>query len=226
MNTSNLLDKSEKKSRIMLFDDSEVDRELGCLLLEKYGMTPLPQPSPVNCLEIIASEAPDLILLDILMPVVSGIQLLREIREKYSSLELPIIMVTAKADALDVVEALKLGTNDFITKPFDHEVAIHRIQTHLIITKQFRAKVDAKELESIHAMIATYSHQINNPLCIALIHLARLTAQDKVNPDLQQIEIALRKIEALVRNTQLVLKKGSVEFEQYSEYSKTLKLKS
>jgi DNA-binding response OmpR family regulator len=71
------------------------------------------------------------VLLDILMPRISGLDVLRLLRARYPAADLPVIMATAKDQSSDVVEALQLGANDYVTKPFDFPVVLARIQTQL-----------------------------------------------------------------------------------------------
>ena len=73
----------------------------------------------------------DLVLLDVEMPVMSGLDVLKVLRDTYSPTQLPIIMVTAKTQSADIVEALRLGANDYVTKPIDFPVALARIHTQL-----------------------------------------------------------------------------------------------
>ena len=63
----------------------------------------------------------DVVLLDVMMPDLSGLDVLKVIREKYSTIALPVIMVTAKSEGIDVAEALAAGANDYVTKPVDFQ---------------------------------------------------------------------------------------------------------
>jgi DNA-binding response OmpR family regulator len=80
---------------------------------------------------LIAKTPIDLILLDIMMPDISGIDVLRELRRTYNSEILPILMVTAKNESGDIVEALELGANDYVSKPIDFPVVVARIHALL-----------------------------------------------------------------------------------------------
>ncbi len=84
-----------------------------------------------EALKMIENGAFDLILLDIMMPGLNGIEVLKILRQKYSTAELPIIMATAKDRSEDVVEALELGANDYVTKPIDFPVVLARVTAHL-----------------------------------------------------------------------------------------------
>src|SRR5687768_15733384 len=79
-----------------------------------------------QALTMIEQQSFDLILLDIMMPGIDGIEVLKRLRTRFSSSELPIIMVTAKDSSEDIVQALKFGANDYVTKPIDFPVVLAR----------------------------------------------------------------------------------------------------
>ena len=88
----------------------------------------------------------DLVLLDIEMPGVSGLDALVAIRKTYSPIQLPVIMVTARSHSEDIVNGLELGANDYITKPVDFPVALARIHTQLSHAARSRRFVRAKNV--------------------------------------------------------------------------------
>jgi diguanylate cyclase (GGDEF)-like protein/PAS domain S-box-containing protein len=90
-----------------------------------------------------------MVLLDIMLPVVDGITVLKKIREEFSASELPVIMVSAKDDSEGIVEALQLGANDYVTKPVDFPVALARIDTQL---SHRRMKMALQESEERYAL--------------------------------------------------------------------------
>ena len=96
---------------------------------------------------VAASPPPDLVLLDIMMPGMDGMEVLDRIRETRSAVELPVIMVTAKDESSDIVEALDRGANDYVTKPVDISVALARIRTHLALKEATRALEQALATE-------------------------------------------------------------------------------
>jgi diguanylate cyclase (GGDEF)-like protein/PAS domain S-box-containing protein len=104
-----------------------------------------------NLLERVKKDAVDLVLLDIEMPEISGLDALKTLRAAYSPIELPIIMVTAKDQSEDVVRALDLGANDYVTKPIDFPVALARIGTQL---SHKRAQEALRESEQRYALAA------------------------------------------------------------------------
>jgi DNA-binding response OmpR family regulator len=110
---------------ILLMDDDENICKVIKLYLEKEGMNILTAYEGKSGLEIFYRENPDLVLLDIMMPGMSGIDVIKENRKKSTA---PVIMLTAKGDTFDKVLALELGADDYIVKPFDPKELIARIK--------------------------------------------------------------------------------------------------
>jgi diguanylate cyclase (GGDEF)-like protein len=85
----------------------------------------------LTAIELIDKESFDLVLLDVMMPGMDGIETLKRIRSQNSASELPVIMVTAKSESTNIVDALELGANDYVTKPVDFAVALARVNTQI-----------------------------------------------------------------------------------------------
>lgn len=137
--------------KILIVDDNEMNRDMLARRLEAKGYTIRLAEGAQGLLEHIREEAVDLVLLDVEMPVVSGLDALQTLREFYSAVELPIIMVTAKDQSEDIVKALNLGANDYLTKPIDFPVALARIRTHVSHKK---AEEALRESEQRYALAA------------------------------------------------------------------------
>ncbi len=206
---------NHNKAKALIIDDNQVDRELLSAMLTKSGFEVVALSSAVSCLETIAAEHPHLILLDNLMPDMGGNQALQLIRSKYSEVALPVIMVSSKSDGSDVVESLSFRANDYITKPIQFDVAAHRIQTQLTISRQAETLARGREMGVVHAMIEMYNHQINNPLAIAVLNLDLLKAKHPTDPEIPEIAAMHTRIAEVVKKTALVLKNKSAEYENY-----------
>jgi sigma-B regulation protein RsbU (phosphoserine phosphatase) len=123
------------RGHLLVVDDNEMNRDLLSRRLRKKGHQVQVAEGGAEALEMIQSEAFDLILLDIMMPVMNGFEVLEKIREKYDSSGLPVIMATAKTESEDIVAALKIGANDYVIKPFDFPVVLARVHTQLALKK-------------------------------------------------------------------------------------------
>ncbi len=116
---------------ILVVDDLPANRDLMARRLERSGFRVLSASSGPEALDLLRHRPVDLVLLDIMMPGMTGIEVLRTLRVSEATRALPVIMVTAKTDSEDVVEALSLGANDYVTKPVDYPVALARIRKEL-----------------------------------------------------------------------------------------------
>jgi PAS domain S-box-containing protein len=143
---------------ILVVDDNEDNRDILSRRLKREGHRVALAENGQQALDIVAKEHFDLVLLDIMMPGMSGLEVLKRLRETYSPTQLPIIMATAKDQSKDIVEALKLGANDYVTKPLDFPVVLARVQTHLTLYRLEEALKSEKEfkeslIESAYEMI-------------------------------------------------------------------------
>jgi len=127
--------------RVLVVDDGEDNRIILNRRLTKRGFEVVEADNGLAALALIAEQSFDLVLLDIMMPGIDGIEVLKRIRTTLSPDRLPVLMVTAKASNTDVIEALELGANDYITKPVDFPIAMARIRTQ-IARKQAQQAAD------------------------------------------------------------------------------------
>ena len=116
---------------LLIVDDEESNRDMLSRRLQRQGFEVLLAEDGPQALDSIRQQAPDMVLLDIRMPGMSGMEVLQAIREQYSPTQLPVIMVTAEGHSASIVEALQMGANDYITKPVDMPVVLARIRTLL-----------------------------------------------------------------------------------------------
>lgn len=117
--------------KILIVDDEAAIREMIKVALEIVGFECLEAPSAIQAMPLIADERPDLILLDWMMPDVSGLELLRRLRREQATRELPVILLTAKAEEQNTVQALDAGADDYMTKPFGARELTARIKSLL-----------------------------------------------------------------------------------------------
>ena len=120
-----------RQGALLIVDDNELNRDVLSRRLAQKGYSVAVADGGPEALVRIAKEKYDLVLLDVEMPGMSGLEVLGRLRETFTQTELPVIMVTARTEGGDVVEAFRLGANDYVTKPIDFPVALARIGTHL-----------------------------------------------------------------------------------------------
>ncbi len=116
---------------ILLVDDNPENRDMLSRRLERQGYQITLAEDGYQALSQMQRASYDLVLLDVMMPGINGFEVLAQLRKTHSPTDLAVVMVTAKGESQDVVQALQLGANDYITKPVDFPVALARIQTQL-----------------------------------------------------------------------------------------------
>jgi adenylate cyclase len=126
---------SKEKDLLLVVDDNEMNRDMLSRRLKGKGFEVETSEDGYQALERVAKGGVDLLLLDVMMPGISGVEVLKKLRETYSPADLPIIMATAKDQSEDIVAALKSGANDYVVKPLDFPVVLARVVAQLTIKK-------------------------------------------------------------------------------------------
>ncbi|MBL1101689.1 two-component system response regulator CseB [Streptomyces coffeae] len=116
------------ETHVLFVEDDDVIREATQLALERDGFLVTAAPDGLTGLEQFRARRPDIALLDVMVPGLDGVSLCRRIRDEST---VPVIMLSARADAIDVVLGLEAGADDYVTKPFDGAVLVARIRAVL-----------------------------------------------------------------------------------------------
>jgi diguanylate cyclase (GGDEF)-like protein len=116
---------------ILIVDDISDNRTILTRRFQRRGFDVVEADNGLTAIELIAQGPFDLVLLDVMMPGIDGIETLKRIRDQRSPSALPVIMVTAKSESTNIVDALELGANDYVTKPVDFAVALARVNTQI-----------------------------------------------------------------------------------------------
>ncbi|BFH13165.1 response regulator transcription factor [Paenibacillus melissococcoides] len=132
------------KETILLVDDEKEIIELMEIYLKNEGYELLKAPNGLAALELLQNHKVDLIILDVMMPKMDGIQACMKIREQNNT---PIIMLSAKSQDIDKIAGLSIGADDYVTKPFNPLVLIARVKSQLRRYKQFNTARPADENE-------------------------------------------------------------------------------
>lgn len=131
-------------SKILVVDDEKAIVDILKFNLQREGYNVVTASNGEEGLQVFEREKPDLVLLDIMMPKMDGLQVCKTIRNKHDT---PIIMLTAKAEEVDKVLGLELGADDYVTKPFSVRELMARIKANLR-----RNVIDAKNSEEVRVM--------------------------------------------------------------------------
>ena len=209
--------------KILIVDDDAINSKVLAQRLAKRGYDVSTHDIGAGTIEMVELSKFELVLLDIMLPDISGLEVLQQLRAKFKKVELPVIMVTAKDAPEDVAGALQAGASDYLSKPINMDVAIARINTQLSIVDLYRESMLRQQLESVNAMIITYNHEINNPLAIALGNISLgMMRNDKAA--LEKAEAAMKRIAEIVKKINEVTK-GKIEMTAYTADTKMIKIR-
>lgn len=157
----------EETKTILIVDDEEPIRQLIKYNLERDGFKTLQACNAMKALEKARSEKVDLIILDLMLPDMSGLDVCRILKNDAKTANIPIVMVTAKTEDADIVYGLEIGAEDYVTKPFSPRVLIARIKSVLR-----RAIQNAEDCEKVRNGLLREEISVHDIKIMPIIHKA------------------------------------------------------
>ena len=201
---------------ILIVDDQPINVQLLKRKLEREGLHVVPAYSGIEALDLIAKAKPDLILLDVMMPDMDGIEVCRRLQASTDTRAIPIIFVTARTSKEGKIEGLSVGAVDYITKPIDLDETLARVQTQLrflSVNREMvdlqRRLVDARRAATIGAVTQGIAHNLNNLLGVVIGHLDLIKAYhdkpEQVKKNAAQIDNAIARIVSIIKQLSLLV---------------------
>ncbi|WP_263376931.1 putative bifunctional diguanylate cyclase/phosphodiesterase [Granulicella aggregans] len=178
----------ESATKVLIVDDEDSNVDMLSRRLSRCGYEVISADNGEQALRMLKDSRVDLVLLDQMMPGMTGTEVLRKIRMTKSAQQLPVIMVTAVSDSSAIALALDLGANDYVTKPLDFQIALARIRTQLAMGRE---EDKVRRNEERHVLAARGSGEglwdwdlaNNTVFCTAELHsLVGLAAREKAYP--------------------------------------------
>ena len=152
------------KIRIAVIEDNQMNIDLIRYQLEVEGFEMLCEKTGKKGMEMIKSQEPDLVILDVGLPDIDGFKLCENLRSDQKTKDYPIIMLTARVEDSDRIEGLKLGADDYITKPYNAEELILRIRNLLKRTEKYKGSGSIIKLKDILIDFNKREVQINKKI--------------------------------------------------------------
>ncbi len=213
---------------ILVVDDNPVNREVVHTRLGMHQYKVIEAVDGQDALDKVKTEKPAMVILDLMMPRMSGYEFCREVRKLYSADELPIIMLTAKTDMGDKVFGLHIGANDYISKPFHQEELLARVGVLLRLramheelrqwnnelehrveerTRELQLTqkqlIQAEKMATVGTFAGGIAHEINNPLTAVLTNAQILKMSSPNSDDMEMISL----IEEGAKRCQVIIQK-------------------
>jgi len=177
-------------------------------------------------IEKAASEMPDLILLDVMMPEITGIEVCKTLVQNSVTQSIPIILVTAKSGAEDTKEGLEAGAFDYIKKPFNRIELLARINSALKLAEVQKMLIEAEQKTTFAATVVTTNHKIKQPL--TLMSLSSAAIKREVNKEEISRDAVLKRlnyIDSAIKEINNVLNQlNAVKKPVFSNYIKNIKM--
>jgi DNA-binding response OmpR family regulator len=188
--------------RILVIDDLPENVFLLQDRLEHAGFLVITAYDGKSGIEKAIKELPDLILLDVMMPDITGIEVCKTLVSNEVTQGIPIILVTAKSDAEDTKEGLEAGAFDYIKKPFNRVELLARVHSALKLSDANKLLLDAEKKNTFVATVVTANHKIKQPLTLLSLSSAALKrelskeviSKEAILNRINYIDIAIKEI--------------------------------
>ena len=178
--------------RILIVDDEPINLDILQTRLSVHGYEILTATDGEEALAVATAQRPDLILLDIMMPKMDGIDVCRRLKADASLPFMPIILVTAKADSKDVVAGLEAGADEYLTKPVDQAALVARVKSMLRIKALHdTAQEQATRLEAQSEQLADWNRTLEQRVAEQLTELDRVSRLKRFfSPQLAELVVS------------------------------------
>jgi CheY-like chemotaxis protein len=204
-----------KIPKILVVDDQPVNILLMRKKLEHEGMDVVTAQSGRECLDIVGATMPDLILLDIMMPGMDGVQVCAALKNREDTKSIPVIFLTARDSRAGKLEGLSVGAVDYITKPVDLEETVARVRSQLRFHAMFKENLEltqrlseARRAASLGALSQGISHNLNNLLGViyGYLELAKMNTHkpEPLGKHLAKIDEAVVRMTRIIRQVTAV----------------------
>ena len=187
--------------KILVIDDDESLVGLLRTVLSSNGYNVESAFSGGDALRVMRSFRPELILMDIGLPDMSGLEILRQIRAQAEFREVVVILITGTTGLEMKIEGFNTGANDYISKPVNARELLLKIDQFLKTVEVQKNKLFSKEKETLHTVVNTLAHELSAPLA-AIRYQIQLSAEEQ---DLESIRASLASIEASAKRMEEII---------------------
>ena len=195
---------------ILVVDDQPINVQLLKRKLERENLRVIAAYNGLEALDQVGREKPDLILLDVMMPDMDGIEVCQRLQANEATRGIPVIFITARANKESKLEGLGVGAVDYITKPIDLDETLARVQTQLRVVAINRQIVDltrrleeSRKAATIGAVTQGIAHNLNNLLGVVIGYLDLVKAYydqpEQVKKNAQHVEDAVQRIVSIIK---------------------------
>ena len=213
---------TRQKPKILVVDDQPINIKLLQRKLERQDMEILVAYNGRECLDIVEQTIPDLILLDVMMPEMDGIETCQHLKMNPATESIPIIFITAKTSKEGKLEGLDAGAVDYITKPIDLEETLARVRTQLRLQDIYRENMelqqrlsDVRKASAVGAVTQGIAHNLNNLLGVVVGYLDLIKngydSPGMVQRSLKPMDNAINRMVGIIRQLSTIAHNERIE---------------
>lgn len=210
-----------KRKSILIIDDLQENLRLLVTLLQKEGYRVRPTRDGLRGLATAQAELPDLILLDIKMPGLNGIEVCQQLKADERTRHIPVIFLSALADTKDKIRGFQAGAVDYVTKPIEEDELLARVNTHLALRSLVQNEMELERHRALSQMVAGMAHELNTPLGIANTAadmIAKRLNRPEVNTLFQQSEKLRIERQKIIELTELLTRNITGAYQQLQSF--------
>ena len=188
---------------ILVVDDNPVNVRLAGLILQKEGYKTVSASDGISCVETAERLVPDLILMDIVMPEMDGLEACKLLKKGKKTQHIPVIFITANTDDQTLKDAFAAGGTDYVRKPINREELLARIKAALREKFYIQDRIEKEKLSAVLETAGAVCHEMNQPLqfltwsCDTLIK--DLSSNEAIINHLQDMKAHIQRISDIVR---------------------------
>ena len=208
---------------VLVVDDQPINVQLLKRKLEREGIRITAAYTGIEALEFVRKDKPDLILLDVMMPDMDGIEVCQRLQANDDTRGIPVIFITARTNKESKLEGLNVGAVDYITKPIDLDETLARVQTQLRFVQINRQVVEltrrleeSRKAATIGAVTQGIAHNLNNLLGVVIGYLDLVKAYydkpEQVRKNVQHVEDAVGRIVSIIKQLSTLVVKSRPPF--------------
>ncbi|MFO7810162.1 MAG: response regulator [Candidatus Delongbacteria bacterium] len=225
-----MLELNNKNILIMVVDDEKINLRIVDSMLKSEGFRTILLQEPANTLNTAVTNDPDIILLDVTMPLKDGFTVCKELKNDKRTSKIPVLFLSGQKSSDFIIRGLEAGAQDYITKPFNAPELIARVETHIKLKMMFEQLVKAEQVKALHAAMVSQNHSLNQLTTSILGQVEILDILNEKENLSAKVDEAVRAIEKAALNMDKIIKKftkiSKIKFARYSDRTEMLDLEN
>jgi len=218
----------KSKVLIMIVDDEPLNLRIIDSMLTMDNYKTLMLKDPVEAEETAVKNQPDLILLDVSMPGISGFEICKKLKTNSMTSKIPVVFLSGQNSSDFVIKGLEAGAQDYITKPFSAPELLARVRTQIELKIMVERMIEAEQIKVLHAAMVSQNHTLNQLTTSILgqaeileILIKKENVSIKFSESVAEIEKAALEIDKIIKKFTNLSK---IKYEKYSEKTDMLDL--